>query len=79
MKKSYEKPTIFFDSFALSDRVSSGCEGIANIGESNCSVYIPELGESIFNIEMICEVSPPGGNETICFHAPYEWNNVYSS
>jgi hypothetical protein len=79
MKKTYEKPRICYESFALSDRISAGCEGIANIGENQCSILIPELGETIFNQDLVCSVTSPGGNETICYNAPSEWNNVYSS
>lgn len=79
MKKAYEKPRVGYESFKLSNSVSSGCEGIANLGENQCSITIPELGIEIFNIQIMCEYTAPGGDDTICYHAPSDWNNVYSS
>lgn len=79
MKKTYEKPRICYESFSLSDRISAGCEGIANLGEYQCPIYIPELEYSLFTIELVCDVTTPGGDDTFCYHAPTEWNNVYSS
>lgn len=79
MKKQYEKPRICYESFALSDRISAGCEGIANLAEYQCSIYIKDLDVTIFTIDLVCEETPPGGDDTICYHAPTEWNNVYSS
>lgn len=79
MKKPYEKPRIYYESFALSDRISAGCEGIANLGEGQCSIKIPEFGKSIFSIDLVCDITVPGGDDSFCYHAPTEWNNVYSS
>ena len=79
MKKPYEKPRICYESFALSDRISAGCEGIANIGEYQCPIYIQDLGVSIFTIDLVCDETPPGGDDTVCYHAPTPDNNVYSS
>ena len=79
MKKTYKKPEIYYESFTLSNNISSGCAGIANLAENQCSITIPELDYTIFMTDLICEVTPPGGNDTICYHAPTEWNNVYSS
>ena len=78
MKKTYEKPRICYESFALSDRISSGCVGISNLGEYQCAIWLPDAGISIFMIDMVCEFQPTDG-DTICYNAPTEWNNVYSS
>lgn len=48
MKNTYSKPRIVFENFGLSNGASSGCEGIANLAEYECSVTIPELGYTIF-------------------------------
>lgn len=79
MKRAYQRPIVCFQNFALSNQVSSGCEGIANSVEFQCSVLIPEFGYEVFNSENICPVSPPGVDDYICFHAPTDENNVYSS
>ena len=79
MKRAYQRPIVCFQNFALSNQVSSGCEGIATSVEFQCSVYIPELEYDVFNSENICFASPPGGDDYICYMAPTEENNVYSS
>ncbi|MBR6413390.1 MAG: hypothetical protein IKS21_02120 [Oscillospiraceae bacterium] len=78
MKRAYQRPIVCFQNFALSNQVSSGCEGIANIGENQCSIWLPDAGISIFMIDVVCEF-PPTDGDTICYNAPTEWNNVYSS
>lgn len=79
MKKEYGKPRICYESFTLSNSISSGCEGIANLGEQQCSITIPGLEYPIFTSTPICEITPPGGNDQICYHVPTDWNNVFSS
>lgn len=78
MKKPYQKPLVHYEDFGLAQSVSSQCEGIANFEQNDCSVTIPELGFNIFN-SSICEVSGPGVDDMICYFAPYDWNNVFSS
>ncbi len=84
MKKVYEKPKIQYESFSLSDSISSGCEGIANLGEGACAVNpkdLLEIGEviNIFNNDLICDDTNIDDRNWFCYHAPAEWNNVYSS
>lgn len=79
MKKAYVKPKMYYESFILSSSISSSCEGIANLGENQCSVTIPDIGIEIFTSEIACEYTPPSGDDTICYHAPSDWNNVFSS
>lgn len=79
MKRAYQRPIVCFQNFALSNQVSSGCEGIATSGEFQCAVYIPDIDDYIFNSENICAAIPPGGDDSICYMAPSEENNVYSS
>lgn len=79
MKKPYQKPKIYYESFTLSNSISSGCEGIANLAENQCSITVPDLGIEIFTVDLVCQYTPPGNDDTICYHAPTEWNNVYSS
>lgn len=79
MKKAYTAPKIYYESFALSTSISAGCEGIANLSEGQCTVTVPDLGIEIFTIDLVCQVTAPGTDDTICFHVPADWNNVYSS
>ncbi len=84
MKKAYTTPKIYYESFALSTSISAGCEAIAHLGENTCAVNPKDLlavGETIniFNIDLVCEDTDPDHRNSYCYHAPYEWNNVYSS
>ena len=78
MKKSYKKPKICFESFALSDAISSGCKGISNLGENQCVVFLPDGDFTVYNIDLVCEFTPEDGL-TVCYHVPSENNNVFSS
>lgn len=81
MKKKYAKPQIAFESFELSQSIAAGCEMIQqNMTERSCPVTVPELiGTTYFADLNHCTVTPPGGNDSICYHVPSENNNVYSS
>ena len=81
MKKAYMKPGIYFEPVNTSSNLSSGCEGIANLAENQCSVTVSEGDEvmEIFGIEGICPWTPDNPESQMCYHAPTEWNNVYSS
>lgn len=80
-KKHYSKPQLVYESFALSQSIASGCEGIANFGESVCSVTISGIDEiRIFQEAGYgCQFVPPNPDDYICYHAPSEMNNVFSS
>ncbi len=79
MKKVYRKPEVTYETFRLSESISSGCYGIANLGEGICSVYLPDAGVNVFNQAGLCEYSGPGFDDAVCYHAPTDWNNVFSS
>ena len=80
MKKKYNKPEILFENFEMSQRIAGECEGIANnTDESLCSVDIPELGKNVFTVKGICKLTGPGWTDRICYHAPSESNNVFTS
>lgn len=81
MKKNYEKPEIMFDSFELSQNIAAGCAAIANYGENQCSVTYSEGGIelNLYNIQGVCYYTGPGFEDMICYHAPGDWNNVFTS
>lgn len=80
MKKQYVKPDISFDTFELSQSIAGGCEGITNAVYGTCATTIPDLGFSIFANKHTCDVhAAPGNNEFVCYHAPSDSNNVFSS
>lgn len=82
MKKAYKRPIVYFESTETTQNPSSGCEAIANLAENQCSITVtdpdlPGVEERFFTIQIICE--PVINGDSFCYHAPTEWNNVYSS
>lgn len=81
MRKTYIRPCISFDSFALNSCIASGCEMIGSNQEPHaCPVLIPSWeGVSIFMEAAGCDLYPPEGMDTICYHVPTADNNVFGS
>ena len=82
MKKIYKKPELWYEDFRLSQSIAAGCEGIANIAEGQCTVTIsdPDKGYHIVLFTAsTCPDSPPNPDDYVCYHAPSEGNNVFSS
>ena len=80
-KKSYQKPDLFFESFALSQNIAAACEGEALFVENACPViiHLGSLEITIFGQSPMCEFIPPNPDDFICYHAPSEMNNVFAS
>lgn len=81
MKKAYQAPAVFYESFQLAQSISAGCEGIANFEAQGCSITVVDEGVNI-NIyiqEGVCHYTGPGFEDWICYHAPSEMNNAFSS
>ena len=80
MKKQYMKPAINFESLSIGTSVSASCEGIANFAMGLCSITIDAgFPMDIFQTENICEYSGPGVDDMVCYHAPSDNNNVFTS
>ena len=82
MKKTYKKPELWYEDFRLPQSIAAGCEGIANIAEGQCTVTIsdPENGYDIVIFTAgVCEFTPPNPDDWVCYHAPHEGKNVFSS
>lgn len=81
-KKQYAKPELFYEDFALSQSIAGDCEGIAQLAWGLCSVHVksPGVDMMIFQAGMKgCEYSGPDVDDMVCYHAPSEINNVFSS
>ena len=80
-KKTYQKPDLFFESFALSQSIASACEGEALFVENACPVIVNIQGFdfAVFGQAPMCEFVPPNPDDFICYHAPSEMNNVFMS
>lgn len=81
MKKAYRAPELYYENFQLAQNISAGCEGIANFEGDNCSITVVDTGFAIniFNQPHICMYTGPGFEDRICYHAPSEMNNAFSS
>lgn len=82
MKKAYMKPEIMFESFSASENIAAGCD-VVGIQDENG--WRPDeqwdLG-SIFSDEvaLICELTPTeSGYDGLCYHAPSESYNLFTS
>ncbi len=78
MKRKYVKPEIIFDSFELSQSIAAGCELISQHSQGACPVLDPEIGQTLIS-EGLCQMTPPGGNDSICYDVPMDSYNVFSS
>lgn len=81
MKKAYTTPEIIFDSFELTANIAAGCAFISsNHDPYICPVLDEELGYTIFtDYTNGCASTPPGGNDSICYHVPTADYSVYTS
>ena len=79
MKKSYMKPTIAFESLAVSANVSSGCAFLStNSAAYICPVVDEEAGWTIFSDYALC-IMVPESNDQVCYDIPIINSNVFSS
>lgn len=86
MKKVYNAPQVFFESFAMSTNIAGNCEGIVgNPSKGSCAVE-GSGGINIFDGTITaCFFTPEGmGQEKdtwdgFCYHAPTEYNNLFNS
>ena len=86
MKKSYQKPQIMFEDFSVSTNIASGCEHIASAAPDLCPVTLPwgSTTKVVFiNESMGCKTTPAEKDSDqyngVCYHVPYESNNVFTS
>lgn len=83
MKRIYSKPEIMFESFTLSENIAGDCSNIVgNASENNCA-YIDRSGNYVFTSDLaaICVdiQQADGSNDGICYHNPYDSNNLFNS
>ncbi len=81
MKKTYSTPGIKFESFELAANITAGCEMLlVNSTEGVCPVSVTEWGGMTYITQAaVCDRTPPGGEDSICYHVPTADNNVFSS
>lgn len=77
MKKTYNKPEAIFDSFELTTSIASTCELLSNATQGICSVT-DEVTGTTWYADGACNYIVQG-NDGLCYHAPTDSSNVYSS
>jgi hypothetical protein len=79
LKKPYNKPTITFESLALSTNIAAGCAFIStNSAEYICPVIDEESGWTIFSDKAVCMMTLKPG-DTICYDIPLANSNIFES
>lgn len=79
MKKAYQKPRIFYESFRLSETIAAGCQFISTMGDPYvCSLDTGD-GEPLFAAGGVCVQTPPPGDDTICLHIPSDILSGFTS
>ena len=80
MKRTYTKPEILFEDFSLNTSISAGCEyRDANSTEGVCG-YPDRDGNMIFVTGVTgCKYHQPDVDDTLCYHVPNEFNNIFNS
>ena len=81
MKKTYSKPEILFESFALSTSIAAGCEGIVGAPNVDECGVITSSGDTIF-IAGVCDLAIPDDGsfkDGFCYHVPTSYNNLFNS
>ncbi len=79
MKKVYTKPAIVFDSFELAQSIAAGCAIQQSFAEYVCAVKIPGWGDETVYNDGTCYWTSDDMKSSICYHAPLDTNNVYTS
>ena len=79
MKKHYEAPEILFEDFALSSSISAGCEFKTDTkSEGDCGY--PTRGGVVFTSTVTgCKYHEPDINDSLCYHVPTEYTNIFNS
>lgn len=79
MKKTYDKPVILFDDFSLSTTIAAGCEFTTNLQGDNVCGY-PTRNGVVFTSEVNgCEYHEPDTNDSLCYHVPNDYANIFNS
>lgn len=82
MKKTYSKPEIMFENFAVSTNIASGCGILTNYAKDQCGYeYTDEWGDkyNIFLIQGACTTTQPEGFDGICYHVAADTSSLFTS
>lgn len=79
MKKKYEKPMIIIENFSLSTTIAGDC-AIKTTTPTEGECGYPTRGGVVF-METVtgCKYHEPDTNDTLCYHVPTEYANLFNS
>lgn len=83
MKRTYQKPEISFESFALSANIASGCD-VKVEGQNSGTCGLDFAGDMLFQEGISgCTDKPALGGDGsyngMCYYTPIETNNLFNS
>lgn len=79
MKKTYSKPEIVFEDFSLSTSITAGCEFKNGLHAQGDCGYETRDGTVFVTDVSGCKYTQPDTNDTLCYHVPNEWHNIFNS
>ena len=79
MKKTYSAPEILFEDFSLSSSISAGCDfKTSNQAQGVCG-YPTRNGVVFMSTSSGGEYHEPDTNDSLCYHVPNEYANIFNS
>lgn len=80
MKKAYSRPDILFDSFSMCSAIASTCEASANFARDVCGVEMtPSISLFLEGVTGCSWIVKEEEYDGLCYHVPFDTNNVFNS
>ena len=79
MKKAYSAPEILFEDFALSTSISAGCEFKTTQQAQGTCGYPTRNGNVFMETISGCDYHQPDTNDSLCYHVPNSYANIFMS
>lgn len=79
MKKEYSKPMAFVEDFSLQTSIAAGCEFKANNPVEGTCGYPTRNGVVFTSDVQGCKYHETDTNDSLCYHVPNEYANIFNS
>lgn len=79
MKKAYSAPEILFEDFALSTSISAGCEFKTDLQAKGDCGYFTRNGIVFMDTVSGCKYHAPDVDDSLCYHVPNTYANIFNS
>lgn len=81
MKKTYSKPEIVFENFAVSTNIAGSCNFLVNNSVKYvCAYHDVRNDKYVFTSEIsACVTKNEDGSNGICYHVPVETSDLFNS